>query len=63
MWRKRNTPPLLVELQADISTLEIVWQFLRKLNIDLPEDPAIPPKRYNQKMLQPVIWTHTPLCS
>jgi hypothetical protein len=33
------------------------------LNIDLPEDPAIPPKRYNQKMLQPVIWTHTPLCS
>ena len=34
MWRKRNTPPLLVGLQ--------VWQLLRKLDIVLPEDPAIP---------------------
>jgi hypothetical protein len=23
MWRKMNTPPLLVELQADTTTLEI----------------------------------------
>jgi hypothetical protein len=34
MWRKRNTPPLLVGL--------LVWRFLRKLDIVLPEDPAIP---------------------
>jgi hypothetical protein len=35
-----NTPPLLVGLQADI--WKSVWQFLRKLDIVLLEDPAIP---------------------
>jgi hypothetical protein len=42
MWRKRNTPPLLVGLEAFTTTLEISVQFLRKLDIVLPEDPAIP---------------------
>jgi hypothetical protein len=42
MWRKRNTLPLLVGLQACTNTLEIIWQFLRILDIVLPEDPAIP---------------------
>ena len=42
MWRKRNTPPLLVGLQACTTTLESVSKFLRKLDIVLPEDPAIP---------------------
>jgi hypothetical protein len=42
MWRKRNTPPLLVELQTGTTTLEISLEFLRKLEIDVPEDPAIP---------------------
>jgi hypothetical protein len=42
LWRKRNTPPLLVGLQACETTLEPVWRFLRKLDIVLPEDPAIP---------------------
>jgi hypothetical protein len=42
MWRKRNTPPLLEELQAGTTTLEIVCQFLRKLDIVLPKEPAIP---------------------
>jgi hypothetical protein len=37
MWRKKNTPPLLVGLQAGTTTLETVWQFLRKLDIVLPE--------------------------
>jgi hypothetical protein len=41
MWRMRDTPPLLVGLQAVITTLE-VWRFLRKLEIVIPEDPAIP---------------------
>ena len=41
MWRKRNTPPLLVGLKAGTTTLEISWWLLRKLNIELPEDPAI----------------------
>jgi hypothetical protein len=42
MWRKRSTPPLLVGLQACTTTLEISLQFLRKLDIVLLEDPAIP---------------------
>jgi hypothetical protein len=42
MWRKRNTPPLLVGLQACTITLEVSLEFLRKLDIVLLEDPAIP---------------------
>jgi hypothetical protein len=42
MWKKRNTPPLLVGLQACTTTLEISLVFLRKLDIVLPEDPTIP---------------------
>ena len=42
MWRKRNTPPLLVRLQAYTPLWKSVWQFLRKLDIVLLEVPAIP---------------------
>ena len=42
MWRKRNTPPLLVGLQACTTTLQLSLVVLRKLDIILPEDPAIP---------------------
>jgi hypothetical protein len=38
MWRKRNNPPLLVGLQLWKS---VCW-FLRKLDIVLHENPAIP---------------------
>jgi hypothetical protein len=41
--RKRNTPPLLVGLQTDTNTVEINQFSSEKLEIDLPEDPAIPP--------------------
>jgi hypothetical protein len=41
MWRKRNTPPLLVGLKAGTTTLEISF-VLRKLDIVLLEDPVIP---------------------
>jgi hypothetical protein len=40
LWRKRNTPPLLVGLQAGTTTLDISLWFLRKLEID--KDPSIP---------------------
>ena len=40
--RKRNIPALLVGLQAGITILEISWWILRKLDIVLLEDPAIP---------------------
>jgi hypothetical protein len=39
--RKKNTPPLLVGLQAGTTTLEISLAVLRKLEIDISEDPAI----------------------
>jgi hypothetical protein len=42
IWRKRKTPPLLVALQIGTTTLEISLVVLRKLNIVIPEDPAIP---------------------
>ena len=42
MWRKRETPPLLVGSQAFTTTLEIILVVLRKLDIVQPEDPAIP---------------------
>ena len=41
MWRKRNTPPLLVGLQAVQPLWKSVWRFFRKVDIVLPEDPAI----------------------
>jgi hypothetical protein len=43
IWRKRNTPPLLLGLQTGTTILDIkILRFLRKLEIALPEDPAIP---------------------
>ena len=42
MWGKGNTVPLLVGLKAGTTTLEISFWFLRKLDIVLQEDPAIP---------------------
>jgi hypothetical protein len=41
-WRKRNPPPLLVELQACTTTLEISLAVSQKLGIVLLEDPIIP---------------------
>jgi hypothetical protein len=42
MWRKRNTPPLLVGLQAGTTTLEISLAVPQKIDIVLPKDPAMP---------------------
>jgi hypothetical protein len=42
MWRKRNTPSLLVDCKLVQPLWESVWRFLRKLDIILLEDPAIP---------------------
>ena len=41
-WRKRNTPPLLVGLHHSGTLWKSVWRLLSKLDIALPEDPAIP---------------------
>jgi hypothetical protein len=42
MWRKRNTPPFLVDFKLVQPLWKSVCWFLRKLDIVLPEDPAIP---------------------
>ena len=42
MWGNRYTHTLLAELQIGATTLEAVWRFLRKLEMEPPFDPAIP---------------------
>ena len=42
MLRKRNTPPLLVGLQAGTTSLEISLAVPQKTGMILPEDPTIP---------------------
>ena len=43
MWRKGNPSTLLLEMQAGVATVwKTVWNFLRKLQMELPFDPAIP---------------------
>jgi hypothetical protein len=60
MWRKRNTPPLLVGLQTGATTLEINLEVPQKIEIDLPEDPAIPLMRIYPKDAPPC---HRGTCS
>ena len=40
-WRG-CTLTLLVGMQTSTATMETVWQFLKKLEIELPYNPAIP---------------------
>jgi hypothetical protein len=42
MQGKRNPLTLLVGMQTSATTLENIWMLLKKLNIDLPYNPAIP---------------------
>ena len=42
VWRKGNPLTLLVGMQLVQPLWRTVWRFLRKLEIELPHDPAIP---------------------
>ena len=42
MQRKGNPSALLVGMQTGAATVETVWNFLRKLKMELPFDLAIP---------------------
>ena len=42
VWRKGNPLTLLVGMQTSTATMRIVWRLLKKLEIELPYDPAIP---------------------
>ena len=55
IWRKRNTPSLLVGLQTGTALPKINLVVLRKLEIVLLEDPAI--LTITQKMLQHITRT------
>jgi hypothetical protein len=41
MWRKRNTSLVLVELKLVNPVWKSIWQFLKKLEIVLPENPVL----------------------
>ena len=42
VWRKGNPLTLLVEMQTVQPLWRTLWRFLKKLEIELPYDPAIP---------------------
>ena len=42
VWRKGNPLTLLVGMQTSTPIWRTVWRFLKKLEIELPYDPAIP---------------------
>ena len=41
VWRKGNPLTLLVGMQTSTAAMENMWRFLKKLEIELPYDPAI----------------------
>jgi hypothetical protein len=49
MWGKRNPHTLLVECKPVQPLWKRVWRLLKKLKIDLPNDPAIPLLRIHVK--------------
>ena len=42
VWRKENPLKLLMGIQTSKPLWRTVWRFLKKLEIELPYDPAIP---------------------
>ena len=42
VWRKGNPLTLLVGMQTNVAAMESSVEFLKKLEIELPYDPAIP---------------------
>ena len=42
LCRKGDPSALLVGMQTGAVTMETVWNFLRKLKLELPFDPAVP---------------------
>ena len=61
MWRKENPPTLLVGMYIGQLLWRAVWRFLKKLNIELPYDPAIP--LLGTYLDKTIIWkdTRTPM--
>ena len=45
-WKKSNSLALLVGMQIAIASMENIMWFFKKLGVNLPYDPAIPPLAY-----------------
>ena len=52
---KRDPSTLLLGMQTGAATLETVWNFLRKLKMELPFDPAIPMLGLYPKNLETIV--------
>ena len=62
VWSSKDSHSLLVGVQKRAATLETVWQFLTKLNILFPYNPAIIlldtyPKEMKNVHTKPCRWT------
>ena len=60
--RKRNPLKLLVGMQTSTATMRTVWRFLKKLEIELPYNPAIPLLGIHTKETRIERDTCTPMC-
>ena len=56
LWRKGNSHALLVRMQTGAATVERVCSFLKKLNMELPYDSAIPLLGIYLKKPKTLIW-------
>ena len=61
--KEEPSPAVLVEMQAGAATVENMWRFLKRLKIQLPEDPVIPLLGIYAKKGKPQFEKrHAPLC-
>ena len=60
VWRKGNLPTLLMGLQSR-SLWRTVWRILKKLEIELPYDLAIPLLGIHPEEARTERHTHTPI--
>ena len=61
VWRKGNPLTLLVGMQTSRATMENSVEFLRKLEIEMPYDPAIPLLGIHTKETRIERDTYTPM--
>ena len=62
VWGKGNPLTLLVGMQTSTATMENMWRFLKKLEIELLYDPAIPLLGIHTEETRIERDTCTPMC-
>ena len=63
MWRKGDPLTLLVGMQTSTALWRTVWRFIKKLEIELPYDPAVPLLGIYPERKPKLKKTHVPQCS